>query len=175
MILQFMEGSFEECLINLETVLHICIEKNLVLNWEKCHFMDNQGIVLGHIISNKGIEVNKGKIELISKLPSPTNVKTVRQFLKHAGFYRRFIKDFSKTAKPFYKLLEKDAKFMWDEDCQKSFKELKAYLTIAPIMRALTGSYLSRLCVMQATSPLEQFSGREMKENLMWSAMQPKR
>ena len=79
--------------------------------------MVNQGIVLGHIISEKGIEVYKAKIEMISKLPSPTNVKTVRQFLGHAGFYRRFIMDFSKIAKPFYKLLEKDAKFMWDEDC----------------------------------------------------------
>ena len=74
--------------------------------------MVNQGIVLGHIISNKGIEVDKAKIKLISKLPSPTNVKIVRQFLGHAGFYRRFIKDFSKIAKPLYKLLEKDAKFI---------------------------------------------------------------
>ena len=74
-------GSFEECLINLETILHRCIEKNLVLNWEKCHFMVNQGIVLGHIISNRVIEVDRAKIELISKLPSPTNVKTIRQFL----------------------------------------------------------------------------------------------
>ena len=129
-------GSFEECLINLETVLHRCIEKNLVLNWEKCHFMVNQGIVLGHIISTKGIEVDKAKIELISKLPFPTNVKTVRQFLGHAGFYRRFIKDFSKIAKPLYKLLEKDAEFSWDEDCQRSFEELKTYLTTAPIVRA---------------------------------------
>ena len=63
-------------------------------------------------------------------------MKTMRQFLGHAGVYRRFIKDFSKIAKPLYKLLEKDAKFVWDEDCQKSFKELKAYLTTAPIVRA---------------------------------------
>ena len=130
------EGTFEKCLINLETVLHRCIEKNLVLNWGKCHFMVNQGIVLGHIISNKGIDVDKEKIELISKLPSLTNVKAVRQFLGHAGFYRRFIKDFSKIAKPLYKLLEKDAKLVWDVDCQKSFEELKAYLITAPIVRA---------------------------------------
>ena len=104
-------GSFEECLINMETVLHKCIEKNLVLNWEKCHFMASQGIVLGYIISEKGIEVDKAKIELISKLPPPTNVKTVRQFLGHSGFYRRFIQDFSKIAKPLYKLLKKDSKF----------------------------------------------------------------
>ena len=56
------EGSFEECLINLETVLHRCIEKNLVLNWEKCHFMVSRGIVLGHIISEKVIEVDKQKL-----------------------------------------------------------------------------------------------------------------
>ena len=103
-------GSFEEWLINLELVLHRCIEKNLVLNCENCHSV-NQGIVLGHIISNRGNEVDKEKVELISKLPSPTNVKTVRQFLGHAGFYQRFIKDFSKIAKPLYKLLEKDVKF----------------------------------------------------------------
>ena len=129
-------GSFEECLINLETVLHRCIEKNLVLNWEKCHFMVNQCIVLGHVISEKGIEVDKAKIDLISKLTSPTNVKTVRQFLGHAGFYRRFIMDFSKIVKPLYKLLEKDVKFIWDADCQKSYEELKAYLTNALAVRA---------------------------------------
>ena len=98
--------------------------------------MVNQGIVLGHIISKKGIEVDKVKIEMISKMPSPSNVKTVRQFLGHAGFYRRFIMDFSKIAKPLYMLLEKDAKFMWDEDCQRSFEELKAYLNTTPIVRA---------------------------------------
>ena len=79
--------------------------------------MVSQGIVLGHIISEKGIEVDKEKIDLISKLPSPTNVKTVRQFLGHVGFYRRFIMDFSKISKPLYKLREKDAKFIWDADC----------------------------------------------------------
>ena len=71
-------GSIEECLVNLQTVLHRCIEKNLVLNWGKCHFMVNQGIALGHVISNRGIEFDKAKIELISKLPSPTSVKVVR-------------------------------------------------------------------------------------------------
>ena len=71
-------GIFEECLVNLEAVLIRCIEKDLVLNWEKCHFMVQQGIVLGHIISEKGIKVDKAKVELIIKLPSPTNVKGVR-------------------------------------------------------------------------------------------------
>ena len=129
-------GNFEECLTNLEAILQRCIEKKLVLNWEKCHFMVNQGIVLGHVISSKGIEVDKAKIDIISKLPHPTNVKTIRQFLGHAGFYRRFIKDFAKIAKPLYKLLEKDAQFIWKEDCQKSFEELKSHLTTAPVVRA---------------------------------------
>ena len=129
-------GDFEEYLTNLEAILQRCIEKNLVLNWEKCHFMVNQGIVLGHIISSRGIEVDKAKIELISQLPSPTNVKTVGQFLGHAGFYRRFIKDFWKIAKPLYNLLDKDAKFVWEKECQESFEKLKSHLTTAPIVRA---------------------------------------
>ncbi|WKA10528.1 hypothetical protein VitviT2T_028094 [Vitis vinifera] len=118
-------GTFEECLVNLEAVLNKCIKKDLVLNWEKCHFMVHQGIILGHIISEKGIEVDKAKVELIVKLPSLTTVKGVRQFLGHAGFYRRFIKDFSKLSKPLCELLAKDAKFIWDERCQKSFDQLK--------------------------------------------------
>ena len=129
-------GDFEECLTNLEAILQRCIEKNLVLNWEKCHFMVYQGIVLGHIISSRGIEVDKAKIDIISKQPPPTNVKTIRQFLCHAGFYKRFIKDFLKIGKPVYKLIEKDAKFVWEKECQKSFEELKFHLTTAPIVRA---------------------------------------
>ena len=86
--------TFEECLTKLESVLHRCNEKNLMLNWEKCHFMVNRGIVIGHDISKKGIEVNKAKVELIAKLPPPTSVKAMRQFFGHAGFNRRFIKDF---------------------------------------------------------------------------------
>ncbi|WKA06624.1 hypothetical protein VitviT2T_024517 [Vitis vinifera] len=129
-------STFEECLVNLEAVLNRCIEKDLVLNWEKCHFMVQQGIVLGHIISEKGIEVDKAKVELIVKLPFPTTAKGVRQFLGHVGFYRRFIKDFSKLSKPLYELLVKDAKFVWDERCQRSFEQLKQFLTTAPIVKA---------------------------------------
>ncbi|RVW73068.1 Transposon Ty3-G Gag-Pol polyprotein [Vitis vinifera] len=128
-------GTFEECLVNLEAVLHRCIEKDLVLNWEKCHFMVRQGIVLGHIISEKGIEVDKAKVELIVKLPSQ-QLKGVRQFLGHAGFYRRFIKGFSSLSKPLCELLAKDAKFIWDERCQNSFDQLKKFLTTTPIVRA---------------------------------------
>ena len=98
--------------------------------------MVHQGIVLGHIISKKGIEVDKAKVEFIVKLPSPTTVKGVRQFLGHAGFYRRFIKGFSSLSKPLCELLAKDTKFIWDERCQKSFDKLNQFLTTAPIVRA---------------------------------------
>nr|CAN79122.1 hypothetical protein VITISV_011712 [Vitis vinifera] len=98
--------------------------------------MVRQGIVLGHIISEKGIEVDKAKVELIVKLPSPTTMKGVRQFLGHAGFYRRFIKGFSSLSKPLCELLAKDAKFIWDERCQNSFDQLKKFLITTPIVRA---------------------------------------
>jgi hypothetical protein len=81
-------SSFEECLHHLTLVLVRCKEKNLVLNWEKCHFMVQQGIVLEHVISRRGIEVDKAKVDLISNLSPPRTVKEVRSFLGHAGFYR---------------------------------------------------------------------------------------
>ncbi|RVW63246.1 putative mitochondrial protein [Vitis vinifera] len=98
--------------------------------------MVHQGIVLGHIISKQGIEVDKAKVELIVMLPLPTTIKGVRQFLGHARFYRRFIKDFSKLARPLCELLVKDAKFVWDDQCQRSFEELKLFLMTPPIVRA---------------------------------------
>ncbi|KAK1651245.1 hypothetical protein QYE76_069050 [Lolium multiflorum] len=85
-----------------------CEETNLVLNWEKCHFMVNEGIVLGHKISERGIEVDRAKVEAIEKMPYPRDVKGIRSVLGHAGFYRRFIKDFSKISKPLTNLLQKD-------------------------------------------------------------------
>ena len=92
--------SFDNCLENLRQALITCEETNLVLNWEKCHFMVKEGIILGHWISERGIELDKAKIETIEKLPPSCSVKGIRSFLGHTRFYRRFIKDFSKIAKP---------------------------------------------------------------------------
>ncbi|XP_050133183.1 uncharacterized protein LOC126609263 [Malus sylvestris] len=126
--------SFDSCLHNLSLILKRCVETNLVLNWEKCHFMVKQGIVLGHIISEKGIEVDKSKIDLVRHLPSPTSVREVRSFLGHAGFYRRFIKDFSKIAQPLCRLLQKEVAFEFTKECTASFNQLKELLTTAPII-----------------------------------------
>ena len=92
--------SFDNCLENLEKVLKRCGEVDLVLNWEKCHFKVKEGIVLSHVISERGIEVDRAKRETVEKLPPPTDIKSLRSFLGHVGFYRRFIKDFSKITKP---------------------------------------------------------------------------
>ena len=127
-------SSFEHCLQNLGTVLHRCQDKNLALNWEKCHFMVTEGIVLRHRISVTGLEVDQAKVSIIKTLLPPTTIKGIRIFLGHAGFYRKFIKDFSKIARPLCRLLEKDVKFNIDESCQYSFEEIKSRLVEAPIM-----------------------------------------
>ena len=127
-------SNFEHCLQNLGTVFHRCQDKNLALNWEKCHFMVTKGIILGHRISTAGLEVDQAKVSIIKTLLPPTIVKGRRSFLGHAGFYRRFIKDFSKIARPLCRLLEKDTKFNFDAACQSSFEEIKSKLVEAPIM-----------------------------------------
>ncbi|GJV76715.1 reverse transcriptase domain-containing protein [Tanacetum coccineum] len=98
--------------------------------------MVKEGIVLGHKISKKGIEVDKAKIDVISKLPHPTTVKGIRSFLGHAGFYCRFIKDFLKISRPMTHLLEKNTPFIFSEDCILAFQTLKKKLTEAPILIA---------------------------------------
>nr|GEY06486.1 reverse transcriptase domain-containing protein [Tanacetum cinerariifolium] len=115
------ENSFSTCLTNLEKMLKWCEDTKLALNWEKSHFMVKEGIVLGHKISKKGIEVDKAKIEVISKLPHPTTVKGIRSFLRHAGFYCRFIKDFSKISRPMTHLLEKNSPFIFSNECIQAF------------------------------------------------------
>ncbi|GJZ92763.1 reverse transcriptase domain-containing protein [Tanacetum coccineum] len=127
-------NSFDCCLANLDRMLSRCEETNLVLNWEKCHFMVKEGIVLGHKILGARIEVDRVKIDVIAKLPYPTNVKGVRSFLGHAGYYRRFIKDFSMISKSMTKHLMKDTKFDFSDDCKKAFNILKEKLTTAPII-----------------------------------------
>ncbi|GKD18089.1 reverse transcriptase domain-containing protein, partial [Tanacetum coccineum] len=109
-------NSFDKCLNNLDKMLQRCKDAHLVLNWGKCHFMDKEGIVLGHKVSSAGLEVDKAKIDVISKLPPPTNIKGIRSFLGYAGFYRSFIKDFSKIARPLTKLLEKDTLFEFNDE-----------------------------------------------------------
>nr|GFC21690.1 reverse transcriptase domain-containing protein [Tanacetum cinerariifolium] len=130
------ENSFSTCLTNLENMLKRCEYTKLALNWEKSHFMVKECIVLGHKISKKGIEVDKAKIDVISKLPHSTTVKGIRSFLGYAGFYRRFIKDFSKISRPMSHLLEKNSPFIFSNECIQAFRTLKDKVTEAPILIA---------------------------------------
>ena len=134
---QIFQNTTNASLKNLETVLQRCQGKQLALNWEKCHFMVTEGIILGHKISTTGLEVDQSKVSIIKTLAHPTTVKGVRSFLGHAGFYRRFIKDFSKIARPLCRLLEKDTRFNFDDSCKAAFEEIKIKLVQAPIMVAL--------------------------------------
>ncbi|GKD35073.1 reverse transcriptase domain-containing protein, partial [Tanacetum coccineum] len=140
--------SFATCLSNLDNMLKRCEDTNLVLNWEKCHFICKEGIVLGHKISKSVIEVDQAKVDVRAKLPHATTVKGVRSFLGHAGFYRRFIQDFSKIARPMTPLLEKETPFVFSQDCIDAFETLKKKLTEAPILvgsENLAADHLSRL------------------------------
>ncbi|GKE50280.1 reverse transcriptase domain-containing protein [Tanacetum coccineum] len=98
--------------------------------------MVKEGIVLGHKISKSGIGVDRAKVDVIAKLSHPTSVKGVQSFLGHAGFYRRFIQDFSKIVRPMTHLLEKETPFFFSKECIESFKTLKKKLTKAPILVA---------------------------------------
>src|SRR3954463_2023195 len=105
------------------------------------HFHGDRWVVLGYKVSSKGLEVDPAKIEVIEKLPPPLNVKGIRSFLGHAGFYRRFIKDFSKVAKPLSNLLNKGTEFLFDESCLNAFLELREKLVTAPIIVAPNWSF----------------------------------
>ncbi|GJY54983.1 reverse transcriptase domain-containing protein [Tanacetum coccineum] len=128
--------SFSSCLSPLDKMLKRCEDTNLVLNWEKCHFMVKEGIVLRHKISKSEIEVDKAKVDVVAKLPHPNSVKGIQSYLGPAGFYRRFIQDFSKIARPMTHLLEKETLFIFSKECIEAFNILKKKLTEAPILVA---------------------------------------
>ncbi|GJW48331.1 reverse transcriptase domain-containing protein [Tanacetum coccineum] len=128
------ENSFDTCLNNLDKMLQRCKDVHLVLNWEKCHFMVKEGILLGHKVSSARLEFDKAKIN-----------------------------DFSKIARPLTKLLEKDTPFEFDDECKKAFDLLKEKLTCAPVIVSPNWNLPFKLmcdamslCVMQVISQLEQ-------------------
>ena len=120
--------SFDECLHHLTLVLRRSIETNLVLNFEGCHFVVEHGVVFGHIVSPKGIEVDKPKVDIIQSLRYPQSIRQVRFFLGHFEFHYRFIKDFSKISSPLCDLLAKDACSHFNKDCMKAFDEVFRFL-----------------------------------------------
>ena len=121
--------SFDVCLEHLTQILDVCIKKRLVLSWEKSHFMVREGIVLGHLVSSKGLEVDKAKVEVIQDLALPKSIG-------HVGFYRHFIQDFAKVSKPLTSLLCKEKDFIIEEEGKHAFMQLKRSLVEAPILQS---------------------------------------
>ena len=119
---------------HLRLVLQRLREHQLYAKFSKCEFWIDEVPFLGHIISKGGIAVDPSKVKDVLEWETPQTVKEVRSFLGLAGYYRRFIENFSKIAKPLTSLLEKNAAFIWTDEHQMAFDELKKRLTTAPVL-----------------------------------------
>ncbi|GJY80363.1 putative nucleotidyltransferase, ribonuclease H [Tanacetum coccineum] len=132
--------SKEEHEDHLRTVLQILRQEKLYAKFSKCEFWLSRVAFLGHIVSSEGITMDPAKVEAITKWPRPTSVTEVRSFLGLAGYYRRFVDGFSRLALPLTKLMRKGEKFVWNDEREKSFEELKQRLVSAPILTLPSGS-----------------------------------
>jgi hypothetical protein len=119
---------------HLRLVLEKLRSNQFYAKFSKCEFWLTEVAFLGHVISVGGVSVDQSKVKDVLNWMPPTNVSEIRSFLGLAGYYRRFIQDFSKIVKPMTKLLEKNKNFEWTEECRASFQELKKRLTSAPVL-----------------------------------------
>ncbi|XP_074299522.1 putative mitochondrial protein AtMg00860 [Silene latifolia] len=124
-ILIYSKGESEHQ-VHLREILDILRKQKWYAKFSKCEFWLKKVSFLGHIISKEGVMVDPSKVEAVLEWKSPTNVTEIRSFLGLAGYYRKFVKDFSKLARPMIQLLKKESKFIWSEACEKAFQELKA-------------------------------------------------
>ncbi|CAH9107428.1 unnamed protein product, partial [Cuscuta europaea] len=125
---------------HLRLTLQTLRENQLYAKLSKCDFWQDRVAFLGHIITQEGVSVDPSKIKAVIEWRAPTSVTDVRSFLGLAGYYRRFVKDFSKIARPLTNLTKKTTKFYWDEDCEAAFQELKKRLTTAPVLTLPSGT-----------------------------------
>ena len=128
-------SSTTEYLECLEKMFKRCREKRVCLNPFKCLFKAYKGMVLGHVVSSKGIEMTEDKVKAILEAVSPTNANEIASFLGYVNFYRRFVDKLAELASPMYALTKKEVKFSWNEDCQKGFEEIKQLVFSKPILR----------------------------------------
>ena len=124
----------EEHKEHLRLVLEKLREHQLYARFSKCEFWLKEVGFLGHVISGEGIAVDPTKVVIVTNWEAPTTVGEIQSFLGLAGYYRRFIENFSKIAKPMTELLKKDTKFKWTEECEASFQELKKRLVTSPVL-----------------------------------------
>lgn len=126
--------TFEDHLHNLQAVFHRFREAGLKLKLPKCAFFQSKVQYLGHIISEEGVAPDPAKIQKVVSWPTPTSTREVQQFLGFASYYRRFIRDFARVAKPLHRLTERTKSFLWTADCQSAFEELRHRLSTAPVL-----------------------------------------
>ena len=160
---------------HLRIVLQTLREKQLYAKFSKCEFWLEQVVFLGHVVSAKGVSVDPQKVEAIVNWERPTSATEVRSFLGLAGYYRRFIEDFSQLALPLTALTRKNAKFEWSDKCEQSFQELKKRLVTAPILALpVTGkdyviycdaSRLGLGCVLMQDENVIAYASRQLKKH----------
>ena len=127
--------SLQEHNKRLTEVLKRLRESNLKLQPDKCEFLRKEVIYLGHIITENGILPDPTKLEAVSNFPTPKKVKDIQSFIGLAGYYRKFIENFSRIAKPLTKLTKKGEKFLWTLEQQNAFDTLKEKLITAPVLK----------------------------------------
>ncbi|GES79037.1 enzymatic polyprotein, putative [Rhizophagus clarus] len=126
--------SFEEHIEHLEKVLRKLKEKNIILKLKKCKFGERNIEFLGHIVGRDGLKPEEKKIEKIRNMERPRNIREIRSFLGLCSYYRKFVKDFSRIAKPISNLVRKNVEFKWEEKQQEAFEELKKRLMEYPVL-----------------------------------------
>ncbi|XP_021754616.1 uncharacterized protein LOC110719943 [Chenopodium quinoa] len=119
---------------HLRKVLQLLREHQLYAKLSKCEFWLEKVAFLGHVISKEGVSLDAAKVQAVQEWPTPRNVLEVRSSLGLAGYYRRFIKDYSKIARPMTNLMKKECKFIWSPECEEAFQTLKEKLTTAPVL-----------------------------------------
>ena len=167
--------SREEHEEHLRITLQLLRDHQLYAKFSKCEFWLTEVIFLGHVVSGEGIKVDPQKVEAVANWPRPTTVTEIRSFLGLAGYYRRFVKDFSRIAAPMTKLTRKQVKFQWNDQCEKSFQTLKTCLTTAPVLTLPTesGSFAiycdaSRVglgCVLMQDRKVIAYASRQLKKH----------
>nr|XP_040253990.1 uncharacterized protein LOC109737009 [Aegilops tauschii subsp. strangulata] len=132
--MNMMNKNKQEHEVHLRLVLEKLREHQLYAKFSKCGFWLDEVAFLGHVVSGNGVAVDPSKVAAVTEWETPTTVGEIRSFLGLAGYYRRFIENFSKIAKPMTEFLKKEKKFVWTDECEASFQELKQRLVTAPVL-----------------------------------------